>query len=68
MLDGSGVGSDFDSKDPYGARVADAGNPQPVWQQHMVWLLVLVGLVVFALLAARVAQIRRRRKSGSSGH
>ncbi|WP_256775376.1 MULTISPECIES: cellulose biosynthesis cyclic di-GMP-binding regulatory protein BcsB [unclassified Stenotrophomonas] len=68
VLDGSGVVSDFDSKDPYGARVADAGNPQPVWQQHMVWLLVLVGLVVFALLAARVAQIRRRRKSGSSGH
>jgi hypothetical protein len=68
VLDGSGVVSDFDSKDPYGARVADAGNPQPVWQQHMVWLLVLVGLVVFALLAARVAQIRRRRKSASSGH
>jgi len=68
VLDGSGVVSDFDSKDPYGARVADAGNPQPWWQQHMVWLLVLVGLVVFALLAARVTQIRRRRKSGNTGH
>gem|GEM_PF-3747508 len=51
-----------------GARLADVGNPQPWWQQHMVWLLVLVGLVVFALLAARVAQIRRRRASGTSGH
>jgi hypothetical protein len=68
VLDGSGVVTDFDSKDPYGARVADAGNPQPWWQQHMVWLLVLVGLVVFALLAARVTQIRRRRKSGNTGH
>lgn len=68
VLDGSGVVTDFDSRDPYGARVADAGNPQPWWQQHMVWLLVLVGLVVFALLAARVTQIRRRRKSGNAGH
>lgn len=68
VLDGSGVVTDFDSQDPYGARVADAGNPQPWWRQHMVWLLVLVGLVVFALLAARVTQIRRRRKSGTAGH
>lgn len=68
VLDGSGVVSDFDSHDPYGARLAQTGNPQPWWQQHMVWLLVLVGLVVFALLAARVAQIRRRRASGTSGH
>lgn len=68
VLDGSGVVSDFDSKDPYGARVAETGNPQPWWRQHMVWLLLLVGLVVFALLAARVTQIRRRRTSGNSGH
>jgi hypothetical protein len=33
-----------------------------------VWLLVLVGLVVFALLAARVTQVRRRRTSASNGH
>ncbi|AHY60348.1 cellulose biosynthesis cyclic di-GMP-binding regulatory protein BcsB [Stenotrophomonas rhizophila] len=68
VLDGSGVVSDFDSHDPYGARLAESGNPQPWWQQHMVWLLVLVGLVVFALLAARVTQVRRRRTSASNGH
>jgi len=28
----------------------------------MVWLLLLIGVIVFLLLAARVAQIRRRRK------
>ena len=34
----------------------------------MVWLLLAVGVVVFSLLAARITQVRRRRKSASSGH
>lgn len=68
VIDGSDVVRDFDSQDPYGSRIADEGNPQSKWEQHMVWLLVLVGVVVLALLAARVAQIRRRRKSANSGH
>lgn len=68
VIDGRGTVNDFDSKDPYGATLADQDNPQPLWQQHMVWLLVLVGLVVFALLAARVTQVRRRRKSADNGH
>ena len=68
LLDGRGVVQDFDGQDPTGANVAKQGNPEPVWQQHMVWLLVLVGVVVFMLLAARVAQVRRRRKSASTGH
>ncbi len=33
----------------------------------MVWLLLLVGVIVFALLAARVTQARRR-KSANTGH
>lgn len=68
VLDGSGVVHDFDSRDPHGARVAGEGNPQPWWRQHMVWLLLLVGVVVFMLLAARVAQVRRRRASANQGH
>lgn len=68
VIDGSDVVRDFDSQDPYGSRIAQEGNPQSKWEQHMVWLLVLVGVVVLALLAARVAQIRRRRKSANSGH
>lgn len=68
VLDGSGQVRDFDSRDPYGARVAEDGNPQPWWSQHMVWLLLLVGVVVFMLLAARVAQVRRRRASANPGH
>jgi len=68
VLDGSGRVSDFDSQDPYGARMAAEGDPQPWWRQHMVWLLLLVGVVVFMLLAARVAQVRRRRATASQGH
>jgi len=62
LLDGRGVVQDFDHEDPAGLRVAVDGNPQPVWQRHMVWLLVLVGVILFLLLAARVAQVRHRRK------
>lgn len=62
LLDGRGLVQDFDRDDPEGLRVAIDGNPQPVWQRHMVWLLLLVGVIVFLLLAARVAQIRHRRK------
>lgn len=58
----------FDRQDPYGARVAEAGNPQPWWRQQMMWLLILVGLVIFALLAARVAQVRHRRRSIHQAH
>lgn len=68
VIDGSDVVRDFDSQDPYGSRIAEEGNPQSKWEQHMVWLLLLVGIVVFALAAARITQIRRRRKSASTGH
>lgn len=68
VIDGSNVVRDFDSQDPYGSRIAQEGNPQSKWEQHMVWLLLLVGIVVFALAAARITQIRRRRKSASTGH
>ncbi|UYB51664.1 cellulose biosynthesis cyclic di-GMP-binding regulatory protein BcsB [Xanthomonas sp. AM6] len=68
LLDARGVVQDFDGQDPTGAQLAEQADPQPVWQQHMVWLLVLVGVIVFMLLAARVTQVRRRRKSAQSGH
>lgn len=68
LLGDGGSISQFDSTDPHGATLATEGNPQPWWQQHMVWLLLIVGLVVFALLAARVAQVRRRRQSARQAH
>ncbi|MDV9041809.1 hypothetical protein [Stenotrophomonas sp. RAC2] len=67
VLDGTGIVRDFDRQDPYGSRVAQGGNPQSKWERHMVWLLLLVGVIVFALLAARVTQVRRR-KSANAGH
>jgi hypothetical protein len=69
LLDADGVVQDFDGQDPTGARMAEQSNPQPPWQQHMVWLVVLVGVIVFMLLAARVVQVRRRRKPAqTNGH
>jgi hypothetical protein len=68
LLDARGEVQDFDGEDPSGARLAEQADPQPLWQQHMVWLLVLVGVIVFMLLAARVTQVRRRRAAASSGH
>ena len=67
VLDGSDAVREFDRQDPYGSRVAQDGNPQSKWERHMVWLLLLVGVIVFALLAARVTQVRRR-KSANTGH
>ena len=67
LLDGRGLVQDYDAQDPSGARLAEEGNPEPAWQKHMVWLLVLVGAVAFLLLIARVAQVRRRR-AASKGH
>lgn len=68
LLDARGVVQDFDGQDPTGARLAEQADPRPIWEQHMVWLLALVALIVFMLLAARVTQVRRRRKSAQSGH
>lgn len=68
LLDANGVVQDFDGQDPTGARMAEQSNPQPLWQQHMVWLVVLVGVIVFMLLAARVVQIRRRRRAAQNGN
>ncbi|MEE7547813.1 hypothetical protein HF319_12885, partial [Xanthomonas sp. Kuri4-1] len=46
-----------------GARLAEQGRANPAWQQHMVWLLVLVAVIVCLLLAARGTQLRRRREA-----
>ncbi len=61
LLDGRGAVQDYDAQDPSGARLALDGNPEPMWQRHMVWLLALVAVIALMLLAARVAQVRRRR-------
>ncbi|QDI04623.1 hypothetical protein E4A48_13825 [Xanthomonas cerealis pv. cerealis] len=68
LLDASGVVQDFDGQDPTGARMAEHSNPQSLWQQHMVWLVVLVAVIAFMLLAARVVQIRRRRRAAQNGN
>lgn len=57
LLDGCGVVQDFDGQDLIGVNVVKQGNFELVWQQYMVWLLVLVGVVVFMLLVVCVVQV-----------
>lgn len=68
VLNGSGVVKEFNGEDPYGARIAEEGNPEPWWHQHMFWILLLVVVIAFMLLAARVAHVRRRRQAVAQGH
>lgn len=61
LLDARGVVQDYDARDPSGARLAQGADPTPAAQRHMVWLVALVVVIALMLLAARVAQVRRRR-------
>ena len=59
VLDNTGSVLQFDKSDPTGSRLADEGNPQSLWQRNMGLWLILIGIIAFVLISARVAQVRR---------
>ncbi|WP_035051676.1 cellulose biosynthesis cyclic di-GMP-binding regulatory protein BcsB [Andreprevotia chitinilytica] len=67
VLGDGGPVSQLDTNDPTGSKLAKEGNPQSLWESHMTLWLVIMGVVAFVLIAARVAQVRRR-KAGGEGH
>ncbi|WP_034293510.1 cellulose biosynthesis cyclic di-GMP-binding regulatory protein BcsB [Herbaspirillum sp. RV1423] len=56
----------IDTNDPTGSELADASNPQSMWEKHMTLWLIIIGALAFALIAARVAQVRRRARPDSA--
>lgn len=52
----------IDTDDPTGSKLAEAGNPQSTWERYMSIWLVLIGVIIFVLLAARITHVRRRGK------
>jgi hypothetical protein len=58
-----GLLSEFDTKDPTGSVLAKTDNPQPVWNKYMGLWIVLAGLIVLALITARVVQVRRAKQN-----
>ena len=62
VIDEGGPTLQIDTADPTSARLADEGNPQSMWERHMWAWLALIGVIAFMLMAARIAQVRRRRQ------
>ncbi|MBE9608266.1 cellulose biosynthesis cyclic di-GMP-binding regulatory protein BcsB [Chitinilyticum piscinae] len=62
IITGDGKVIQLDQHDPDGSALAEAADPDTVWDRYW-WLWTgLIGLVGFVLLLARLTQIRRRRK------
>ena len=62
VIGDSGVLLQIDIDDPTGSKLADASNPQSLWEKHMgIWLL-FIGAFIFIVISARIAQVRRRSK------
>lgn len=66
VIGDQGVLLQIDKNDPSGISVIESSNPQSLFERY-IWLwIVLVGLFIFALLAARVAYVRRKKSESSS--
>lgn len=52
----------IDKNDPTDSRFAKEDNPQSLWQRHMEWWLAAIAVIIFVLIAARVAQVRRNKR------
>lgn len=52
----------IDRNDPTGEKLARDANPQTIWDRYWWAWSTLLGVIVFALLAARITQVRRRSK------
>lgn len=61
-----GVLLQMDKNDPSGAEIIETSNPQSIFEKYMWVWGVLVAIFVFALLAARVAYVRRKKSNASS--
>jgi len=61
VLNDAGPALQMDMDDPNGARVAEADNPQSLWQRHMSWWIALTLAILLILLVARVVHVKRRR-------
>lgn len=61
VLGDNGLDLQLNSRDPNGSKLAEEGNPQSLWEKYMTFWLVIVGLVAFVLIAARVVQVKRRK-------
>ena len=62
VLGDSGLLLQIDSDDPGGAKLAEAANPQSLWDRHMVLWLIIMGVIAFILIAARVTHVRKRKQ------
>ncbi|MDR1968529.1 MAG: cellulose biosynthesis cyclic di-GMP-binding regulatory protein BcsB [Burkholderiaceae bacterium] len=60
-----GLLTEFDTKDTTGSVLAHENDPQSPWDKYMALWVVLVGLVIVALLVAKVVHMRaKRNKAG----
>jgi len=55
----------IDKNDPTDSRFAKEDNPQSLWQRHMEWWLAAIAVVIFILISARVAQVRRNKRKAT---
>ncbi|MNR88138.1 Bacterial cellulose synthase subunit [compost metagenome] len=52
----------IDKNDPTDSRFAKEDNPQSLWQRHMEWWLAAIAVIIFILISARVARVRRNKR------
>ncbi|RQO34032.1 hypothetical protein DBR37_13010 [Herminiimonas sp. KBW02] len=55
----------IDKNDPTDSRFAKEDNPQSIWQRHMEWWLAAIAVIIFILISARVAQVRRNKRKAA---
>lgn len=61
-----GVLMQIDKNDPSGADLIETSNPQSIFEKYMWVWVVIAAIFIFALLAARVAYVRRKKSNASS--
>jgi hypothetical protein len=62
VMTDSGPVVQIDKNDPTDSRFAKEDNPQSLWQRHMEWWLAAIAVIIFILISARVAQVRRNKR------
>ncbi|ABR90682.1 Uncharacterized conserved protein [Janthinobacterium sp. Marseille] len=62
VLTDAGPVLQIDKNDPTDSRFAKEDNPQSLWQRHMEWWLAAIAVIIFILISARVAQVRRNKR------